>query len=80
MQPSKPLQSNPFVLMMAPDTVFEALARTQQLSLLPTRICRPLDKARPEQEAEDANSVITRGPARHDHVADGSAPADAAKH
>lgn len=36
--------SNPFALMMDPDAVFAALASSDRLSRLKSRICRPLDK------------------------------------
>jgi hypothetical protein len=36
--------SNPFALMMNPEAVFEALARSDRLSRLKSRVCRPLDK------------------------------------
>ncbi len=34
---------NPFALMMDPDAVFAALASSDRLSRLKSRICRPLD-------------------------------------
>ena len=37
--------SNPFALMMDPEAVFAALARSERLPRLHSRICRPLDKA-----------------------------------
>lgn len=51
---SKSLQSNPFALMMAPDAVFAALERTERLSRLQGRICRPLDTIRVRSAAADA--------------------------
>ena len=56
MQKSKPasLQSNPFALMMSPDAVFAALERTDRLSRLQGRICRPLDTIRVRSAAADA--------------------------
>lgn len=36
--------SNPFALMMDPDAVFAALASSDRLARLHSRICRPLDK------------------------------------
>ena len=38
------IESNPFALMMDPDAVFAALAQSDRLSRLKSRICRPLDK------------------------------------
>lgn len=36
--------SNPFALMMEPEAVFAAIERSERLSRLQSRICRPLDK------------------------------------
>ena len=36
--------SNPFALMMEPEAIFAALARSDRLSRLQSRVCRPLDK------------------------------------
>jgi hypothetical protein len=36
--------ANPFALMMDPEAVFRAIERSERLSLLKSRICRPLDK------------------------------------
>lgn len=36
--------SNPFALMMDPEAVFAAIARSERLARLSSRICRPLDK------------------------------------
>lgn len=43
--------SNPFALMMDPEAVFAALAGSERLARLKSRVCRPLDKppvGRPE--------------------------------
>jgi hypothetical protein len=34
---------NPFALMLNPEAVFQAMSRSDRLSRLKTRICRPLD-------------------------------------
>jgi hypothetical protein len=39
-----PLASNPFALMMNPADVLEAMQRSDRLSRLQRRICKPLDK------------------------------------
>jgi hypothetical protein len=39
-----PLASNPFALMMNPADVLEAMERSDRLSRLQRRICKPLDK------------------------------------
>lgn len=36
--------SNPFALLMDPETVVQAMERSDRLSRLHSRICRPLDK------------------------------------
>lgn len=38
------LASNPFALMMDPDAVLAAVAGSDRLARLKSRICRPLDK------------------------------------
>ena len=39
-----PLESNPFALMMNPEAVLAAIAGSERLAQLGSRICRPLDK------------------------------------
>jgi len=43
------VRSNPFALMIAPETVFAAIERSERLARLKSTICRPLDKPRPEK-------------------------------
>ena len=38
------LVANPFALMMNPEAVFAAIAESERLGSLQSRICRPLDK------------------------------------
>ena len=38
------LHSNPFALMLHPDAVVAAMARSERLHRLQRRICKPLDK------------------------------------
>jgi hypothetical protein len=45
--PTPQTVSNPFALMMDPDAVFAALANSDRLGRLKSRICRPLDNPRP---------------------------------
>jgi hypothetical protein len=45
--------SNPFALMMDPEAVFAALASSDRLSRLKSRVCRPLDKAQVAQPEGD---------------------------
>ena len=40
----QPIESNPFALMMDPEAVFAAMASSDRLARLKSRICRPLDK------------------------------------
>jgi hypothetical protein len=37
-------EANPFALMMHPEAVFAAMAGSERLARLKSRICRPLDK------------------------------------
>jgi hypothetical protein len=48
------LAANPFALMMDPDAVFAALASSDRLARLKSRVCRPLDK--PLLSGADANA------------------------
>lgn len=43
MQDHQPI-ANPFELMMNPESVLQAMARSDRLDRLQRRICRPLDK------------------------------------
>lgn len=43
MQEPRPI-ANPFELMMNPDAVLQAIARSERLDRLQRRVCRPLDK------------------------------------
>jgi hypothetical protein len=48
------IASNPFALMMDPEAVFAALASSDRLDRLKSRVCRPLDKphvVRPEGDS-----------------------------
>jgi hypothetical protein len=38
------IPANPFVLLMNPESVIQAIERSERLSGLASRICRPLDK------------------------------------
>lgn len=48
--------SNPFALMMNPEAVLAAVARSERLDLLKRRVCRPLDKpvGAPPEDDESA--------------------------
>ena len=48
--------SNPFALMMDPEAVFAALASSDRLARLHSRICRPLDKPMVAQAEPDARA------------------------
>ena len=51
------IDSNPFAMMIDPEAVLAAVARSERLALLKSRICRPLDKpviARTDGEPEVA--------------------------
>ena len=45
--PHQNLSTNPFALMLTPETIFAAIERSERLSRLKSRICRPLDGPRP---------------------------------
>ncbi|AKJ29525.1 hypothetical protein [Caldimonas brevitalea] len=53
-----PLIADPFALMLNPEAVFSAIERSERLSGLQRRVCRPLDKpllantARDQHDAE----------------------------
>ena len=49
------LIANPFALMMTPEAVFAAIERSDRLSRLKSRICRPLDGPRPPQPTSELN-------------------------
>jgi hypothetical protein len=51
------LDSNPFALMLDPAAVFLAMEKSDRLSRLQSRICRPLDKIAGAPTAEDAAEV-----------------------
>jgi hypothetical protein len=56
------LASNPFALMLDPAAVILAMEKSDRLSRLHSRICRPLDKipgAVTEDEAGDAEPLVT---------------------
>lgn len=52
---------NPFALLMDPETVFQAIERSERLSRLQSRVCRPLDKpliARTDKDVADFDRKI----------------------
>ncbi|MCB2020974.1 MAG: hypothetical protein M9915_04170 [Rhizobacter sp.] len=70
MQETTPV-ANPFALMMNPEAVLQALARSDRLERLQRRICRPLDKpviAKAEPDAEEFDkSVDAQAGSESDH-------------
>ena len=60
---------NPFALLMNPDSVLQAIERSERLSRLHSRICRPLDKPVIGRSGKEA--------ARGGAEADASQPDDA---
>ncbi|MEF7615807.1 hypothetical protein V4F39_17975 [Aquincola sp. MAHUQ-54] len=40
----KTIAANPFALMVHPETVLQAVERSERLARLHSRVCRPLDK------------------------------------
>ena len=57
------LASNPFALMLDPAAVILAMEKSDRLSRLHSRICRPLDKSpgAPAAEETDDSDLITVG-------------------
>jgi hypothetical protein len=58
-----PLQTepNPFALMMGPEAIFAAVAASDRLARLKSRICRPLDKpmiAKTDGEAAEFDNAV----------------------
>ncbi len=49
------IASNPFALMMDPASVIAAMERSERLSRLQSRICRPLDKVTTVKDEEDGD-------------------------
>ena len=49
--------SNPFALLITPDAVFAALNRSDRLSRLSSRICRPLDERQARLEGTDSRTT-----------------------
>lgn len=57
--PQTSVASNPFMLMISPEVVIEAMERSERLSQLNRHLCRPLDRPNPQNpaQAEDAASA-----------------------
>ena len=49
---------NPFMLMLNPEIVLAAIEKSERLSQLNRRLCRPLDKATPAASARNAEVEI----------------------
>ena len=54
--PQLQIERNPFELMMNPEAIFAAIERSDRLSRLQSRICRPLDQPRPALGATDVSA------------------------
>ena len=52
---------NPFALLITPDAVFDALNRSDRLSRLSSRICRPLDERQARLENTDSRATDGAG-------------------
>ena len=48
---------NPFLLMLAPETVLQAVERSAPLTSLRRRMCRPLDRGMPGTESVDGQAA-----------------------
>lgn len=51
-------EPNPFALMMEPEVIFAALASSDRLARLKSRICRPLDKPAAGQSLGDSDDAV----------------------
>ncbi len=58
---NSPLASNPFALMMHPESVVQAMERSDRLARLHRRICKPLDKPNAQQAADEASPILDAG-------------------
>ena len=67
--PQTTIASNPFALMMDPAAVIAAMERSERLSHLQSRICRPLDKILPtpaDAETASFDGAVDAAPAEED--------------
>ena len=67
--PQTTLASNPFALMMDPAAVIAAMERSERLSHLQSRICRPLDRIPPvpaDAETASFDGAVDAAPAEED--------------
>lgn len=55
---SASVASNPFALMMNPESVFAAMASSERLARLHSRVCRPLDKPLIAKTDDDAAAAF----------------------
>ena len=59
------IASNPFALMTDPEAIFAAMANSDRLLRLKSRICRPLDQTAPtaaQPETKGADAAIDAEP------------------
>ena len=54
MTTTQAIAPNPFALMMEPEVVFAAMASSDRLARLKSRICRPLDNPLTAPDGDDA--------------------------
>ena len=57
MTTTQAIAPNPFALMMEPEVVFAAMASSDRLARLKSRICRPLDNPLTAPDGDDAAVV-----------------------
>jgi hypothetical protein len=48
------IAANPFALLLDPASVVAQMERSERLNRLSSRICRPLDKAHPQERSAEA--------------------------
>lgn len=69
MQEPRPI-ANPFELMMNPEAVLQAIARSDRLERLQRRICRPLDKPVIARGGSDSDTIDDAIESRADSESD----------
>ena len=68
-------EHNPFMLMINPEVVLAAMAKSERLGQLNRQLCRPLDRVAPAGQAGDATAYAEDG-VGNDDSSDGADGAD----
>lgn len=64
---------NPFMLMINPEVVLAAMAKSERLGQLTRQLCRPLDRVAPGGTAEETLACADDGSAGEENADDASA-------